>query len=166
MSADDALDGMHDQNRAIFELAKAQGAEGVAATMAPMVAMFNSPDVDGVFEASLAQLPAADLDILNRRPDIKSAMLADGREAYAGGVDGPAYEVVMFTRPWDFDVAEITVPVVIWHGDDDRNAPLSHAQALAGRIPNAELIVWSGMGHLTSIERGKDILGHLIEVAK
>jgi pimeloyl-ACP methyl ester carboxylesterase len=162
MSVPGALEGMHDQNRQLFELALSAGAEGVATAMAPMVEMIrNDPDL--AMKAAEAGLPAADLELLNRRTDIKDALNADGQEALAQGIEGVAHEVYLFVQPWGFDVAEITRPVVLWHGDDDRNAPLSHAQALADRMPHAELIVWEGMGHLTAIDRVKEIFGHLVE---
>jgi pimeloyl-ACP methyl ester carboxylesterase len=162
MSEPGALDGMHDQNRMLFELARSGGAAAIVEAMAPMVEMMKSAP-DAALDASLDALPDADKEILQRRPDIKDAMRDDAMEAIRQGVAGTADEVALFVQPWGFDVREITVPVVIWHGDDDRNAPLAHAQALADKIPNAELIVWTGMGHLTSIERGRDVLSHLVE---
>ena len=161
----EALEGMHPENRAIFELALNAGFEGVKQAMAPMVQMLQEAG-DELFDEQMSGLPDADKDLLARRPDVREAMKADGLEALAQGVDGAAYECCMFVKPWDFDVSQITVPVVIWHGDDDRNAPLSHAQALAAKIPNAELVVWTGMGHLTSIERGTDVLAKLIQVGR
>lgn len=165
MSAPDAFEGMHAENRALFELALSGGSDAVAEAMAPALDMLQA-DPDAAFEASTAGLPEADLEILHRRPDIRAALRLDGIESLRNGLEGTAHEVCMFVQPWGFDVAEITVPVVIFHGDDDRNAPLSHAQALADRIPDAELVVWTGMGHLTSIERSKDVLAHVMEIAR
>jgi pimeloyl-ACP methyl ester carboxylesterase len=131
--------------------------------MKPMVEMLEqAPDLAD--QAEMGGLPPADVEILKRRPEISEAMRADGIEALSNGVEGAAYECCMFVKPWGFDVSEIKVPVVIWHGDDDRNAPLSHAQALAAAIPHAELVVWTGMGHLTAIDRLDDVLGRLLEV--
>lgn len=159
----DGLNGMHAENRAIFELAFNEGFDGVKNAMAPMLEMLKS---DEAFDAQMSGLPDADKELLARRPDVRDGMKADGVEALAQGPDATAYECCMFVQPWGFDVSEIRVPVVIWHGDDDRNAPLAHAQALAAKIPDAELIVWSGMGHLTAIERGKDVLEKLVAAAR
>ena len=159
------FEGMHDQNKAIFQLALDAGADGVATAMAPMIEMLKG-DPQVAMQAFMAGAPPADVELLERRADIREMMPTDALEAMRDGVAGTAHEAAMFVRPWGFDVGEITVPVVLWHGDDDRNAPLSHAQALADRIPNAELVVWTGMGHLTAIDRVQDILGHLLKVAK
>jgi pimeloyl-ACP methyl ester carboxylesterase len=161
ISTEEALNGMHPENRAIFELAKAGGPAAVADAMRPMLEELKKPpDPD----AGTAGLPPADVEILKRRPDIALALRADGAEALRGGVEGAAYEACMFVRPWGFDVSEIKAPVVIWHGDDDRNAPLSHAQAIAAAIADAELIVWTGMGHLTAVDRLDEVFAHLLEV--
>ena len=159
------LDGMHPQNRALFELALSGGVEAVTQAMAPMMELLQNADPDQLFDQMMSDLPPADRDLLDRRRDIRDAMSADGVEATKQGAEPVAHEAWLFVQPWGFDPAEITVPVVLWHGSDDRNAPLSHAQALAAKIPNAELVEWADMGHLTSLERAKDILGHLIEVA-
>jgi pimeloyl-ACP methyl ester carboxylesterase len=157
------LDGMHEQNRGLFELAMSGGPEAVAQAMAPMMELLQKGNVDELFDAQASGLPQADRDLLDRRRDIRDALRDDGVEATKQGVDGVAHEAWLFVQPWGFDVSEISVPVVIWHGDDDRNAPLAHAQALAAKIPNAELIVWTGMGHLTSLERMKDVFVKLID---
>jgi pimeloyl-ACP methyl ester carboxylesterase len=163
MSDPSALEGMHEQNRDIFQVALDGGREAVAVAAKPMLDALQA-DPDAAEEASMAGMPPQDLELLKRRPDSGEALRADGLAALAQGVDGLAYEVELFVKPWDFDVSEITAPVVLWHGDDDRNAPLSHAQALAAQIPHAELIVWTGMGHLTAIDRMQEIFGHLIKV--
>lgn len=42
-----------------------------------------------------------------------------------------------YAQPWPFDVAEIRVPVRIWHGTQDTNFHHSLAERLASRIPGA-----------------------------
>lgn len=161
ISTPEALEGMHANNRAIFELA-VLGPEAVATAMAPMLQMIEAGIEPDPAESGL---PAADIELLKNRPEFGEILKADGREALAAGVEGAAYEAWLFVQPWAFDVSEIKRPVVLWHGDDDRNAPLSHAQALADKMPDAELVVWTGMGHLTAFERLDEILQKLIAVA-
>lgn len=54
-----------------------------------------------------------------------------------------------YVAPWGFDPAEIAAPVLFVHGGDDRVAPRSHAQWLAGRCPTAELWLRPGEGHIS-----------------
>ncbi|OUL32895.1 alpha/beta hydrolase [Nostoc sp. 106C] len=50
-------------------------------------------------------------------------------------------------------LANIRVPTLILSGDRDPIIPLEHAKFLASRIPDAELIVLQGMGHMFFAER-------------
>ncbi len=47
----------------------------------------------------------------------------------------------------DFNWENIGVPTLLIHGDKDNLIPLSYSRAVAGRIPNAELIIVAGGGH-------------------
>jgi pimeloyl-ACP methyl ester carboxylesterase len=45
---------------------------------------------------------------------------------------------VAYLTPWGFDLASVTVPVQLWHGDRDQAVPPAHGRWLAGQIPGAE----------------------------
>jgi len=49
--------------------------------------------------------------------------------------------------PWRHRLAEITVPTLILHGDEDPLFPLPHGEALAREIPGARLVVLPRTGH-------------------
>lgn len=77
------------------------------------------------------------------------------KAAYTGGIDGCVDDVLALTRPWNFDVATIRVPVSIWFGPDDALCPRAHTDWLAEHIPGAEARELPG-GHvldLTSLRR-------------
>ena len=76
-----------------------------------------------------------------------------GSASTAGGGSTPAMEAATDRADRPTDPKDPSAPG-LW---DIQGGP---------RIPGAELIEWSGMGHLTSIERGKDILSRLLEVAR
>ena len=46
----------------------------------------------------------------------------------------------------------LTVPTLVVHGEADGLVPVSYAQELAGRIPDATLVTLPGAGHLPMIE--------------
>lgn len=48
---------------------------------------------------------------------------------------------------WGIDIAEVSVPVTIWHGSEDRAVPLAHAEWLAENIPTAQARILPGEGH-------------------
>ena len=55
-------------------------------------------------------------------------------------------ESMAFHQEWDFDPSTIESTVTWWHGDDDKNAPLSAARRVASRIPRCTLNVWHDLG--------------------
>jgi pimeloyl-ACP methyl ester carboxylesterase len=75
---------------------------------------------------------------------------ADVREALAS-YDGYARDNVAWGGAWDVDPTQLRVPTWLWYGEVDRLVPASHGRWLAGRIPQATLIVRPGEGHGTTI---------------
>ena len=52
-----------------------------------------------------------------------------------------------FDAPRNGGFADLTVRVVVLHGDADPLLPLPHGEALAEAVPGARLVVLEGMGH-------------------
>jgi pimeloyl-ACP methyl ester carboxylesterase len=50
--------------------------------------------------------------------------------------------------PWGFGPSEVVAPVRWWHGDDDLVVPLDHARPFIDRLPDVDLTVVPGAGHL------------------
>ncbi len=67
--------------------------------------------------------------------------------------DGWFDDDVVFGEPWGFDVASIAVPVLVWHGEQDKFVPFAHGVWLAEHIPGAEARLTAEDGHLTILER-------------
>lgn len=76
-------------------------------------------------------------------------MASDMRRALAHGFDGWIDDDLAFVNDWGFEVGAINAPVQIWQGDDDLMVPHSHSSWLAKKIPNAELHIISGEGHIS-----------------
>ena len=110
--------------------------------------------------------PAADQQIM-ADPAWQAAFTRGTREALAPGVDGWLDEVLAMSGDWpDIDLAAVTCSVTWWHGDADRNCPLSAAQRLVGRLPDARLIVSTGSGHLVADGGEGEILDELLARAR
>jgi pimeloyl-ACP methyl ester carboxylesterase len=73
-------------------------------------------------------------------------------EALRQGPQGVLDDYLLWARPWGFALEQITLPVHIWQGDDDKMVPMHHAEAMAARLPNATLHRLPGVGHV-SIQR-------------
>lgn len=82
--------------------------------------------------------------------------------ALAAGPAGLIDDDLAYVRPWGCDPADITAPVLLLHGSQDRVVPSSHSEWLAGRCPSAELRLSPDDGHLsilTSAGSAMDWLG-------
>jgi pimeloyl-ACP methyl ester carboxylesterase len=88
----------------------------------------------------------------------REALLEGARQGAGGFIS----DIAVGTGPWGFDPAEVGVPIQWWHGEKDRSIPLSHAQYLTGRLPNAELNVVRGGGHFMVHTNFESVLSGLM----
>jgi pimeloyl-ACP methyl ester carboxylesterase len=74
-------------------------------------------------------------------------------EVFRTGVDGWVDDDLAILRPFGFDMADIDVPVLVWHGRQDRFVPLAHGEWLASAIPGTDVRITGEDGHLTLATR-------------
>jgi pimeloyl-ACP methyl ester carboxylesterase len=76
-------------------------------------------------------------------------LLLEGVREYAGqGPLGIVWESVAILQPWSFRLADISIPVHLWHGEQDPRVRLSTQEFAAETIPDARLTIWPDAGHL------------------
>lgn len=84
-------------------------------------------------------------------------------ETTHGSPQGAQHDTALMIGPWGFDPADISIPVTMWHGTEDRNAPPAMARWLAERIPGAKLTWLDDHGHISgAAAHGTAILKHLV----
>jgi pimeloyl-ACP methyl ester carboxylesterase len=88
--------------------------------------------------------------------------LADVSEAYRQGWQGIALDDIILMNNWGFDLSEITVPIDLWHGEQDRNVPFYASEYMDQRIPNARLRILPGEGHLFLLKHWGKVIVDLI----
>ena len=157
--ADTDLDldaGMAPEN--VEELAAARAGEP---TLRPRLeqaaAEMTTLDAAALIEAMGELLPPADRVALT--PGRAEEFAASGREALADGVDGWLDDDLAFVRPWGFALADITVPVAVWQGDQDTMVPIAHGRWLAAHVPTARAHLLPGHGHMSA---GYDHMGEIV----
>jgi pimeloyl-ACP methyl ester carboxylesterase len=72
---------------------------------------------------------------------------AQMRSAVAHGVDGWVDDDIAFTRPWGFDVGDVSVPVYLQYGRDDTLVPAAHGDWLTKHMRTAKVLVLEA-GHM------------------
>ena len=92
-------------------------------------------------------------------------MAATMRNGLAVSFDGWIDDDLVFVKPWGFDLAAITKPVILWQGDDDFMVPHAHSYWLEKHIPTSRLSFIPGHGHISLGEKYKsEILKQALEL--
>jgi pimeloyl-ACP methyl ester carboxylesterase len=99
----------------------------------------------------LYDLDEADRDVLGAS-GMREMFIETIREAFRNGVGGWVDDDLAMVAPWGFDLDEITVPLTIHYGERDVLVPAAHGAWLAGRLPQAHVVVAADGGHLTSAD--------------
>jgi pimeloyl-ACP methyl ester carboxylesterase len=96
-------------------------------------------------------LPPVDVAVIESREgaEFGEDLATSFREALRPGVDGWLDDDLAFTRPWGFDLADLTVPVAIWQGGEDLMVPFAHGEWLASAVPGATPHLLPDEGHLS-----------------
>ena len=131
-------------------------------------AMWDAPDRDAALAATVAGYGEDGSKLLNggmnavlapsdmetfRDPEWMAAAMQGFPAGFANGPVGYTDDRLADGRGWDtFDVAAITCPVVVLHGDSDLLVDPVHAHHTVSIVPGAELVLHEGLGHF-SIER-------------
>jgi len=106
--------------------------------------------------------PSGDRALLER-PEFKAMFLDDLLNGSRKQISAPLADVLLFSRPWGFDLGDVDVPVHWWHGDADHIIPFEHGVHAVSRLPDAELHVLAGESHLGGLGAGEEILVTLLD---
>jgi pimeloyl-ACP methyl ester carboxylesterase len=140
------LDGMGEENHDEFGAAL-EGEEALRPYLELARPELLEITGDRIFDQMASLIPPVDRESLTGE---YGDFLAHGfRQAVSVGVAGWMDDDLAFTRPWGFDVSEISVPTFVWQGSDDLMVPFAHGQWLAEHVPGAVSHLETGEGHLS-----------------
>ena len=92
------------------------------------------------------QLPDVDKVILQDNK-IQKEIINSLQESFKNGTSGPAQEMRLLFNAWGFNLRKVETPLVIWHGNKDKQAPICHAMAYKELVQNSTLHILENQGH-------------------
>ena len=94
-----------------------------------------------------------------------NACFESQRRAWQGSAEGVMMDAKIYADPWGFALEDITVPVRLWHGRNDRTFSVRLAEDVARRLPNCTARYVDNAGHYSlPIRNMRSILQDLILV--
>lgn len=87
-------------------------------------------------------------------------------ERLAERMPGTLNDIRQSRLPFAYPLELIRNPMLAVHGDTDRMAPFAHAQALARRVPGAELLAIAGGEHVSLFTHREEIRARVTEFLK
>ncbi len=114
--------------------------------------------------ALLPLVPQPDRAVLSR-PEVRRLQIDGVVQACRQGAQAIAQDLALFSRPWGFQVEEITVPVHLWHGVRDRVVPVAMGRYLAAHIPGCRARFIPAAGHLWIFEGYQEVIETLMRSA-
>ena len=127
-----------------------------------MTKLMSEPPKDGSNQDSTPPnniMPPADHAVMAQpgRLAINQQVLS---ESLKQGTRGPVWDMRLYVREWDFDPAEIRIPLTLFHGKLDKNFPVSLVQRVAHSLPQTQLITYPEDGHISTY------VNHFDDIAK
>ena len=107
--------------------------------------------------------PPGDKNLLSR-PEFKAMFLDDLLNGSRFQTSAPLNDLVLFTKHWGFEAADVRVPVRWWHGNDDHIVPFRHGQHVVDRLPDATMTVIDGESHLGGLGIAQDVIETLMDL--
>jgi pimeloyl-ACP methyl ester carboxylesterase len=104
------------------------------------------------------------LDPVGAQPEVWAAGQRDLVEAFKQGADGAWRDYLLNMHPWGFAPEDVSAPVDLWMGEDDRNVSASSVRHMVARFPDCRARFVPGR-HYVPVTCGADIVALVKERA-
>lgn len=155
--------GMRQENVAEFQAA-AEGLDALAANIEQQIA-----PLVGATDAQLLEFFAAMLSPPDQRAlqtELGDYLVRTMRHSLRQGPIGWRDDTLSALRPWGFSLADIAVPMTIYHGTEDGNLDPSQAVWLHEHVPSSRLHLLDGEGHVSLMARFGEMLDDLRDLSE
>jgi pimeloyl-ACP methyl ester carboxylesterase len=162
-----ALDVLDDNDRAARALLPddpVAAAQGFARGFEPLASTFRGASPTQIAAGFEAMLSTHDR-LLMRDNRLASSFGQTMKESLRQGTSSAGWDNVAWVGPWEVDPTTISCPVLLWYGEEDKLSPPAHGVWLRDNLPNAELVLRSGEGHLGFVEHTAEMLTALTAVS-
>jgi pimeloyl-ACP methyl ester carboxylesterase len=141
------------EDRQLFELAEQD----------PDAAVRAVAEAEGAWVRELWERPEAFFDQFNvpegeryeEDPEGRRSFLEAVQESVRQGPEAFAWELIAGFLAWGFRVADITIEVHVFHGQQDTRVERRHIDFLVETLPKGRLTVWPDSGHGASRHWGE-----------
>lgn len=114
--------------------------------------------------ARLAKSLCADDQAVLGDPDLLARLIERMELSHFQGARIIIDEYLRMQHPWHVDLSRITVPILHWHGEDDRIISIGSARGLAASMPNVTFRSFPGLGRFMVYRVWKAFLTELLEL--
>jgi pimeloyl-ACP methyl ester carboxylesterase len=115
-----------------------------------------------LYKEALRRFPPVDRAVI-REMGPPAEAVAFVKESLRQGPDGCLQDYRIFGEPWGFGLGEITAPVDIWEGSEDRTGPPDYRDFLLRHLADARIFVVPDEGHISLLaHQAAEILGRLV----
>ncbi len=108
---------------------------------------------------------AADKAALIEVPEVAEWLAQSIKSAVSSGIWGWLDDDLAWAKSWGFEMADIRVPVIVRHGDEDGFVSIEQGRWLAAHIPGARLDEMPSGGHTTAGVPIGPVISDLLDVA-
>jgi pimeloyl-ACP methyl ester carboxylesterase len=117
-------------------------------------------DRDRLLRRLSRALPPPDREVLAEvaaDPQRWGRFVDDTAEAFRQGGAGVRADLAVASRPWGFQLDEVSAPTWLWHGAADEDGPIAAARRMAQMIPDCQA-TFTGEGHLMGLRHTSEAI--------